>query len=143
MPDCAETTRRTCAQRVRGRRTPCSCGRRTTGAAAEGAQAVDGLKRVVSALSKQTVRPASLAQWIIAHDGLPAYTCAEIAALGARPVDFVEIGVSTGNYDAKNDAFRRDVFVQFPPSRSTTIRTRDRVACCGTRACADASFDAV
>ncbi|MGU3775877.1 hypothetical protein ACUBUD_01330 [Burkholderia metallica] len=59
------------------------------------------------------MRPASLAQWIIAHDGLPAYTCAEIAALAARPVDFVEIGASTGNYDAKNDAFRRDVFVQF------------------------------
>ena len=40
------------------------------------AQAVESLKRLVSALSNQTVPPASLAQWIITHDGLPADACA-------------------------------------------------------------------
>lgn len=53
------------------------------------AQAVDSLKRLVSALSKQTVPPAALAQWVITHDGLPADACAEIAALAGRPIDFV------------------------------------------------------
>ena len=51
--------------------------------------------------------PAALAQWIITHDGLPADACAEIAALAGRPIDFVEIGASTGYYDAKNDGFDR------------------------------------
>ena len=71
------------------------------------AQAVDSLKRLVSALSKQTVPPAALAQWIITHDGLPADACAEIVALAGCPIDFVEIGASTGYYDAKNDGFDR------------------------------------
>ncbi|WP_256979560.1 glycosyltransferase family 2 protein [Burkholderia sp. AU16741] len=71
------------------------------------AQAVDSLKRVVAALAKQTVTPAEFAQWIITHDGLPADACADIAALAGRPIDFVEIGASTGYYDAKNDGFDR------------------------------------
>ncbi|WP_241290757.1 glycosyltransferase [Burkholderia stabilis] len=71
------------------------------------AQAVDSLKRLVSALSKQSVPPVALAQWIITHDGLPADACAQIAALAGRPIDFVEIGAHTGYYDAKNDGFDR------------------------------------
>ena len=71
------------------------------------AQAVESLKRLVSALSNQTVPPASLAQWIITHDGLPADACAQIAALAGRPIDFVEIDASTGYYEAKNEGFDR------------------------------------
>ncbi|MGS0896247.1 glycosyltransferase [Burkholderia stagnalis] len=71
------------------------------------AQAVDSLKRLVSSLSRQTVPPAALAQWIITHDGLSADACAQIAALAGRPIDFVEIDERTGYYDAKNAGFDR------------------------------------
>ncbi|KVX50578.1 glycosyltransferase family 2 protein [Burkholderia stagnalis] len=70
-------------------------------------QAVDSLKRLVSELSRQTLPPAALAQWIVTHDGLPADACAQIAALAGREIDFVEIDGNIGYYDAKNVGFDR------------------------------------
>src|ERR1700742_4992219 len=66
------------------------------------AQAVESLKRLVAALSKQTVSPSALAQWIVTHDGLPADACARIAVLAGRSIDFIEIDANTGYYEAKN-----------------------------------------
>ncbi|MDR0480729.1 MAG: glycosyltransferase family 2 protein [Gallionellaceae bacterium] len=68
-------------------------------------QAIDSLKRLVTLLSRQTVSPTALAQWIITHDGLPDAARAEIAALAGRDIDFVEISPDTDYYEAKNRGF--------------------------------------
>lgn len=108
MPDFTETTRHTrAAARAVAARAAFVLETNNLRGGAGLVQAVDSLKRLVSALSKQTVPPAALAQWIVTHDGLPADACREIAALAGCPIDFVEIGASTGYYDAKNDGFDR------------------------------------
>ncbi|WP_185722962.1 MULTISPECIES: hypothetical protein [unclassified Burkholderia] len=58
----------------------------------------DSFKRLARVLSGQAMPHAQLAQWIIAHDGLPADACAQIAALAGRSIDFIEIDASTGDY---------------------------------------------
>ncbi|WP_321811244.1 hypothetical protein [Burkholderia sp. BCC1985] len=59
----------------------------------------DSFKRLARVLSGQAMPHAQLAQWIIAHDGLPADACAQIAVLAGRSIDFIEIDASTGDYD--------------------------------------------
>lgn len=68
-------------------------------------QAADSLQRLIIQLTQQTLPPASLAQWIITHDGFPASVCEQIQALAGCHIDFVEINGSTGYYDAKNTGF--------------------------------------
>ena len=68
-------------------------------------QAVDSLKRLVSALSKRPCHPRH------SRNGSSRTTaCRPMRARNrraGRPIDFVEIGASTGYYDAKNDGFDR------------------------------------
>jgi len=69
------------------------------------AQIVDSLKRIVSELAQQSLSPASLAQWVITHDGLTDEACQQVLALAGRHIDFVRIDYSTGYYEAKNAGF--------------------------------------
>jgi len=70
-------------------------------------QALASLKRVIAALTKQTLAPQSLAQWIITHDGFSAADCADIARLAGCPIDFVLIDAAHSYYEAKNLGFDR------------------------------------
>lgn len=66
---------------------------------------VNSLKRTVLALSQQNLPPATLAQCIITHDGLPEEACIEISNLIGRNIDFLLIDKLTNYYEAKNKGF--------------------------------------
>ncbi|WP_371762643.1 glycosyltransferase family 2 protein [Massilia sp.] len=68
-------------------------------------EALASLKRLVTRLALQTVAPATLAQWIITHDGIDAAARAEIVRLAGRTIDFVPISASDSYYEAKNAGF--------------------------------------
>lgn len=70
-------------------------------------QALASLRRMAALLRQQTVMPECLAQFIITHDGIDQYACAEITSMLGRQVDFVAIDPCTGYYDAKNIGFDR------------------------------------
>jgi hypothetical protein len=70
-------------------------------------QALASLKRLIAALHTQTLRPQSLAQWIITHDGFTEAACADIAQLAGFPIDFVTIDADHSYYEAKNLGFDR------------------------------------
>lgn len=70
-------------------------------------QALASLRRLAALMRQQTVTPDCLGQFIITHDGLDQYACAEIAGMLGRQIDFVVIDQHTGYYEAKNLGFDR------------------------------------
>lgn len=68
-------------------------------------QIVTSLKRLIVRLTKQSLSPQLLAQWIITHDGLDPAAQQMLCEIAGRQLDFVEIDPCTGYYAAKNIGF--------------------------------------
>lgn len=68
-------------------------------------QIVTSLKRLIVRLTKQSLSPLSLAQWVITHDGLDQAAQQMLCEMAGRKLDFVEIDPRTGYYAAKNIGF--------------------------------------
>jgi hypothetical protein len=72
---------------------------------AEAARVGASLLRCVALLARQDVALASLAQFVVTHDGLDDDCCAQVRQLAGCAVDFVRIDAATGYYEAKNAGF--------------------------------------
>lgn len=68
-------------------------------------QIVTSLKRLIVRLTKQSLSPQLLAQWVITHDGLDQAAQQTLCEIAGRKLDFVEIDPRTGYYAAKNIGF--------------------------------------